>query len=74
MAGKLEKSKGKVKEVVGTLTGNRDLETDGRIDRRAGEAKEKAAGAKNKVEAAAKKVERKAIKAIDRAKDAARRK
>jgi uncharacterized protein YjbJ (UPF0337 family) len=74
MAGKLEKSKGKVKEVVGTLTGKRDLETDGRIDRRAGEAKEKAAGAKNKVEAAAKKVERKAIKAIDRAKDAARRK
>ena len=38
MAGKVEKSKGKVKEAVGTLTGNKKLESEGKIDRRAGEA------------------------------------
>jgi uncharacterized protein YjbJ (UPF0337 family) len=57
MAGKVEKSKGKVKEAVGTLTGNKKLESEGKIDRRAGE-----------------KAERKATEAIDKAKDATRRK
>lgn len=74
MAGKIEKSKGKVKEAVGTLTGNRELESEGRIDRRAGEAKEKVGRVKGNVETSAEKAERKAVKAIDKAKDATRRK
>jgi uncharacterized protein YjbJ (UPF0337 family) len=74
MAGKIEKSKGKVKEAVGSLTGNKELESEGKIDRRAGEAKEKIGRVKGKVEGAAEKAECKAVKVIDRAKDASRRK
>jgi uncharacterized protein YjbJ (UPF0337 family) len=74
MAGKIEKSKGVVKEVVGILSGNKELKLDGIIERRAGEAKEKIGNAKDKVEAAAEKAERKAAKAIDKASAAARRK
>ena len=74
MAGKTEKSKGKVKEAVGSLTGNKKLESEGKIDRRAGEAKQKIGRVKGKVEGAAEKAERKAVKVIDKAKDAARRK
>jgi uncharacterized protein YjbJ (UPF0337 family) len=74
MAGKIEKSKGNVKEAVGSLTGNKKLESEGKIDRRAGEAKEKIGRVKGKVEGAADKAERKASKAIDKAKDATRRK
>jgi uncharacterized protein YjbJ (UPF0337 family) len=74
MAGKIEKSKGKVKEAVGSLTGNKKLESEGKIDRRAGEAKEKVGRMKSKVEGATEKAERKAVKAIDKTKDAARRK
>lgn len=74
MAGKIEQSKGKVKQVVGTIAGNRELESEGKIDRRAGEAKAKIGRAKSKVEAAAEQAERKAVKAIDKAKDATRRK
>jgi uncharacterized protein YjbJ (UPF0337 family) len=74
MAGKIEKSKGKVKVAVGSLTDNKKLESEGKIDRRAGEAKEKVGRVKSKVEGAAKKAERKAGKTIDKASDAARRK
>jgi uncharacterized protein YjbJ (UPF0337 family) len=74
MAGKVEKSKGKAKVAVGSLTGNKKLESEGKIDRRAGEAKEKVGRVKSKVEGASKKAERKAGKAIDKASDAARRK
>jgi uncharacterized protein YjbJ (UPF0337 family) len=74
MAGKVEKSKGKAKVAVGSLTGNKKLESEGKIDRRAGEAKEKVGRVKSKVEGATKKAERKTVKAIDKAKGAARRK
>ncbi|HEY5120332.1 MAG TPA: CsbD family protein [Acidimicrobiales bacterium] len=74
MAGKTEKSKGKVKEAVGSLTGNKKLESEGKIDRRAGETKEKIGRVKGKVEGVVEKAERKATKAVDKAKDAARRK
>jgi uncharacterized protein YjbJ (UPF0337 family) len=33
--------KGKAKEAVGDLTGNKDLKSEGKADRQAGEAKEK---------------------------------
>ena len=74
MAGKIEKSKGKVKVAVGSLTGDKKLESEGKIDRRTGEAKEKVGRVKRKVEGTAEKAERKAVKAIDKAGDAARRK
>ena len=74
MAGKSEKSKGKVKEAVGSLTGNKKLESEGKIDRRAGGTKEKIGRVKGKVEGVVEKAERKATKAVDKAKDAARRK
>jgi len=74
MAGKIEKSKGKVKVAIGSLTGNKELESEGKIDRRAGEAKEKIGRVKSKVEGAADKAERKAARAIDKASEAARRK
>ena len=41
MAGKADQTKGKAKEAVGDLTGNKDLKSEGKADRQAGEAKEK---------------------------------
>lgn len=74
MAGKTEKSKGKVKEAFGALTGNKKLESEGKLDHRAGEAKEKVGHVKSEVGEAAEKAERKITKTIDKAKNAARRK
>ncbi len=73
MAGKTEQVKGKAKESVGSLTGDKDLQAEGKADRQAGEAKEKVGHAKDKVEEAIEKVEHKAGEAIDSAKDAAHR-
>ncbi|MEO8603688.1 MAG: CsbD family protein [bacterium] len=42
MSGNLDKAKGRVKEAVGSLTGNADLKREGRIDQGAGAVKEKA--------------------------------
>lgn len=74
MTGKIEKSKGKVKVTVGSLTSNKKLESKGKFDRRAGEAKEKIGRAKSKADRTVERTERKALKAIDKAKDAARHK
>jgi uncharacterized protein YjbJ (UPF0337 family) len=74
MARKIEKTKGKVKVAIGSLTGNKELETEGKLDRRAGQAKEKIRRVKSKVDATAEMAERKAVKATDSARDAARRK
>jgi uncharacterized protein YjbJ (UPF0337 family) len=74
MAGKIEKTKGKVKVAIGSLTGNKELESEGKLDRRAGQAKEKIRRVKSKVDATAEMAERKAVKATDSARDAARRK
>jgi uncharacterized protein YjbJ (UPF0337 family) len=41
MAGKADQIKGKAKEAVGDLTGDKDLKSEGKADRQAGEAKEK---------------------------------
>ena len=65
--------KGQVKEAAGVLTGNKDLESEGKADRRAGEMKEKLHHAKDKVEEAIDKAEDKAEEVIDKAKDALRR-
>ena len=73
MAGKTEQVKGQAKEAVGSLTGNKDLEAEGKTDRQAGEAKEKVGHAKDRVEEVVEKVEHKVGETIDSAKDAAHR-
>ena len=62
-----DQAKGKAKEAIGTVTGNKDLEAEGKADRRGGEVKEK-------VEDALHKVEDKAGEAIDKVKDVLHRK
>jgi uncharacterized protein YjbJ (UPF0337 family) len=49
MSAKTQQWKGRIKQATGSLTGNRRLEDEGRIDRQTGEAKEQLAKAKNKV-------------------------
>lgn len=46
----LDQTKGKIKQAVGDLTDNRDLQREGRVDENAGKAKEFAKDAKNKVD------------------------
>jgi uncharacterized protein YjbJ (UPF0337 family) len=74
MTGKFETIKGKVKVAIGSLTGNKEMESEGRLDRRAGRAKERITRVKSKVDAASARAERKAVKATDSARDAARHK
>jgi uncharacterized protein YjbJ (UPF0337 family) len=61
---------GKAKQAAGIITGNEDLEAEGRTERRSGQAKEKIEDAKSKIEdvvdTGAKKVEA----VVDKAKDA----
>jgi uncharacterized protein YjbJ (UPF0337 family) len=71
MAGKTEQVKGQAKEAVGSLVGNKDLESEGKADRQSGEAKEKLGHAKDKVEEVVENVEHKAGDVIDTVKDAA---
>jgi len=73
MAGKTDQVKGKVKEAVGSLTGDKDLESEGKADRRAGEVKEKVDHAQDKVEEVIDKAKGKAEEAIDKAKEALHR-
>jgi len=50
MAGKTDQMKGKTKEAIGDLVGNKDLKSEGKADRQAGEAKEKVGKVEEKVE------------------------
>ena len=63
MSAKSDQVKGQVKEAAGVLSGDKDLESEGKTDRRAGEAEEKVDHAKDKVE-----------EVIDKAEDALHRK
>jgi uncharacterized protein YjbJ (UPF0337 family) len=74
MAGKIEEVKGRLKVALGSLTGNKEMESEGKLDRRAGRAKEKIGRVKSKVDATSDTAERKAVQATDSARDAARRK
>jgi uncharacterized protein YjbJ (UPF0337 family) len=67
MTGKIQNSKGKVEVAVGSLTGDKDLESKGKVDRKTGEVEEK-------IEDGLKKVEQKVAKVIDKAKGAKRQK
>jgi uncharacterized protein YjbJ (UPF0337 family) len=74
MSGKTDQVKGQVKEAAGSLTGNQDLESEGKADRRAGEAKEKLDHAKDKIEEVIDDAEAKVEDVVDKAKDALHRK
>ena len=50
MGEKTDQAKGRVKEAAGALTGDKDLESEGKADRRTGEAEEKVDHAKDKVD------------------------
>jgi uncharacterized protein YjbJ (UPF0337 family) len=72
MAGRIERSKGRLKVALGSLTGNKKLESEGKLDRRAGHAKGKIRRVKSKIDAATETAERTAVQATDAARDAAR--
>jgi uncharacterized protein YjbJ (UPF0337 family) len=63
MSAKSDQVKGHVKEAAGVVSGDKDLESEGKTDRRTGEAEEKIDHAKDKVE-----------EVVDKAKDALHRK
>ena len=50
MSGTADEVKGRVKEAAGDLTGDKDLERDGKLDKAAGKVKQVAEDAKDKVE------------------------
>jgi uncharacterized protein YjbJ (UPF0337 family) len=56
MAGKTDQMKGKAKEAVGDLTGNKDLKSEGKADRQGGEVKEKVGKVEEKVDEGIEKV------------------
>jgi uncharacterized protein YjbJ (UPF0337 family) len=56
MSAESDQVKGHVKEAAGVLTGDKDLESQGKSDRRKGEAEEKIDQAKDKVEEGADKI------------------
>jgi uncharacterized protein YjbJ (UPF0337 family) len=49
MGSNADEMKGRVKEAAGTLSGDEDLEREGKVDRAGGAIKDKAEGAKDKV-------------------------
>jgi uncharacterized protein YjbJ (UPF0337 family) len=73
MGAKSDQAKGRAKEAVGSLTGDKDLKSAGKADRRACEAKEKVGLAKDKVEEVVDKTKDKAEEAIDKTKNALHR-
>jgi uncharacterized protein YjbJ (UPF0337 family) len=74
MGAQSDQVKGKVEQAAGVLTGNDDLEAEGKADRRAGETKEKVEHAKGKIEEVVEKAESKVEEVIDKAKNALHRK
>ena len=74
MSAESDQVKGKVKQAAGIVTGDTDLESEGRSDRRVGEAKEKIEDAKGKVEEVVETAKDKVEEVIDKATDALHRK
>ena len=62
MGKEVDKAKGKVKQAVGDLTGNKDLKKQGKADERAGKAKGHVADVKNKADEIVDKVKDKVTK------------
>ncbi|MGH8910555.1 MAG: CsbD family protein [Egibacteraceae bacterium] len=61
-----DQAKGRVKEAAGIVTGDKDLEREGKVDRAAGEAKETV----DKVEGEVDRAAGKAKETVDKVKDA----
>ena len=74
MSAKSDQVKGHVKEAAGVLSGDKDLESEGKTDRRTGEAEEKIDHAKDKVETVIDVTRDKIEEIADKASDALRRK
>jgi uncharacterized protein YjbJ (UPF0337 family) len=74
MSGKSDQVKGRAKEAAGILTGNKELESEGKADRRTGEAKEKVDHFKDKVDDVTDKAKAKVDGMADKVKDALDRK
>jgi uncharacterized protein YjbJ (UPF0337 family) len=74
MAGKTDQVKGRAKEAVGSLTGDKDLKSEGKVDRRAGETKEKLGHVHDKIEETIDKAGKGVEDLIDKAKDSLHRK
>jgi uncharacterized protein YjbJ (UPF0337 family) len=51
----MDEAKGRIKEAAGDLTGNKDLENEGKVDKAAGSVKEKVGDVADKVKDALKK-------------------
>jgi uncharacterized protein YjbJ (UPF0337 family) len=49
MAGKADQAKGRVKQAVGDLTGNKSMKREGKVDKAAGKAKDKVTKVADKV-------------------------
>jgi uncharacterized protein YjbJ (UPF0337 family) len=64
-----DKFQGQAKEVAGIVTGDQDLEAEGKADRKVGEAEEKVDDVKDKFEGFVDDVKNKAEDAADKAKD-----
>ncbi|MGO9198456.1 MAG: CsbD family protein [Acidimicrobiales bacterium] len=74
MGAKTDQVKGQAKQVAGILTRDKDLESEGKADRHAGEAKEKVGHAKDKVEEVVDRTQDKVEEVIDKTKAALARK
>jgi uncharacterized protein YjbJ (UPF0337 family) len=62
MGKEIDQTKGKIKQAVGDLTGNKDLKKQGKADERAGKAKGYVADVKNKADDVVDKVKDKVTK------------
>jgi uncharacterized protein YjbJ (UPF0337 family) len=69
MSGKSDQVKGRAKEVVGTITGNKDLESEGKVDRQVGGVKQAIAHTSGKIEEFIEKAEEEVTKTIKRFED-----
>ena len=67
MGAESDQVKGKAKQAAGIITGNEKLESEGKSDRRTGEAKEKVEQAKDKIEQKLEQAKDKIEKVVDNA-------
>lgn len=73
MGAESDQVKGKAKQAAGIITGDQNLEAEGKTDRRSGEAKEKVEDAKSKIEGMLDTAGEKAETIVDKAKAALHR-
>ena len=64
-----DKVQGQAKEVAGIVTGDKDLEAEGKADRQTGEAEEKIDDVKDRVEGFVDEVKDNAEEVVEKAKD-----